>query len=321
MRRLVIQMTLLAVLMQPLPGLAEEAEGPVALANRAMLLFEKGQHDEALSLYHRALKLSVGSVRFQTIRNLGNAYGSIGQFAEAWAYLDQARTEDPADDPGLDKAILFLEGKLRETHVRVTLRSDPEGAIVTVGGQESPHEIHEPTTWWFRPGDVLVSIWKDGYIGEERSIRISAETREIILELEPLPDPEPVTVPVIAETAPPPARRRGWPKWAALGGGAALATAGGVLHFMAWRKNRDLEDRYPTGSPGHPVPVANRDAYNSAFDDQVTPKLLSSYALYGIGGAAIVTGAVLWLLEGRSLEPVTLLPGPSDCGLTLHFAF
>ncbi|MFH1530581.1 MAG: tetratricopeptide repeat protein [Pseudomonadota bacterium] len=319
MGRLAFHMTLLAALALPLPGLAAEAEDPVVLANRAKLLFEQGQQEEALSLYHRALDRAVGVVRIQTARNLGNAYGSLGRFAEAWAYLDQARAEEPAADPGLDKALSFLEGKLRETHVRVELRSSPDGAILVIGGRESRHRVRAPRTWWLRPGEVLVSLAKDGFLDEERSITVSPETREVTLALEPLP--EPARAPVVAPSVAPPPRPAVWPRWAALGGGAALAAAGGLLHFLAWRQNRSLEDRYPTGAPGHPVPVANREAYTRAFEDEVTPKLLTSYALYGIGGAAMVTGVILWLLEDRSPEPVSVLAAPGGCGLTLSIAF
>ena len=71
-----------------------------------------------------------------------------------------------------------------------------------------------------------------------------------------------------------------------------------------------------------------KEAYNKAYQDQVRPKEIASYVLYGVGGAAVVAGVVTWFVRkpGRkdtkstvfSVSPLPL-PGGTGALMTLEF--
>ena len=306
----------LYLLSVPAAVLAEAQDSPVDLANEAMELFEKeGRRAEALALFHRALPLASGDVRVQILQNLGKAYGSLKQNPEAWAYLSAAGR---AGGGGQD-AVEFLEKALSDSHVKVAIATEPPGALVTIGPHGGPHRFAAPVTWWFSPGENELSVSAPGY-GERRdSVMVLRDTTDIDIVLEPL----------VVEQPQPPQREsvtlKTW-GWIALGTGTALAVAGGAIHYVAWDRNEELLELYPPGSPGAPAAAADRTKYNRAFDSEVQPRLYSAWAFYGLGGAALASGLVLWLLDDSSqpeagpAASVHPLLGPAP-GLTFDMRF
>lgn len=85
---------------------------------------------------------------------------------------------------------------------------------------------------------------------------------------------------VAAKQAPAPHRtgRRAWP-WITIAGGAAIVAGGGLMGYLA-RGNSDRAEDAPSG-------VAAQD-----FHDRARGQALTANILYGVGGAAIVTGVV-----------------------------
>ena len=86
-------------------------------------------------------------------------------------------------------------------------------------------------------------------------------------------------------------------KWALFGGGLALVVVGGILNGASYSKNEDLHDKYPPDSAVH------KEAYNSAYDDEVKPLSTAAYVLYGVGAAAAAAGGVWVIVDAVKAAP------------------
>jgi tetratricopeptide (TPR) repeat protein len=94
-----------------------------------------------------------------------------------------------------------------------------------------------------------------------------------------------------------------WWKWTLVGAGAVAAATGGALGYLAMERNEQLKRDFPDGTPESPAPIQHRELYDQAYDDEVRPKIISSYALYGVGGAMAVAGGILLLVGEGEQEP------------------
>jgi hypothetical protein len=104
----------------------------------------------------------------------------------------------------------------------------------------------------------------------------------------PDPIPEPVPAPAVAKAA---WRASPW-QWVAIGTGAASIVAGGVLTALAAR-DRDRITGAPTENG---ISTMTRTEALSIRRSAET-KDKASYALYAVGGAAVATGIVLWIVD------------------------
>ncbi len=303
---------LLVALLIPTWAAAED-EDPGEMANRAMKLYEDpATRADAIALYHKALGKATGRVRIEVLKNLGKAYGAMNAYAEAFPYLHFAFMSEGGTDLKIREALEFVRKKLSEDHVQVRVETDPTRSVVTFPGEGGPHRFRTPATWWFQPGTYSISITHDGYHPKEETLVVKsgkAPTVKIVLVAKKIdrPSKDPTVVGTSAPTdAGKPAVRKipGW-KWALLGGGLALAAGGGATWMVGWDKGNSLNDEFS----GHVAPgqVAARKAkYDQRWEDEVTPLQLSSYVLWGVGGAAAVAGLVLLLTDGPPPER----PGP-----------
>jgi hypothetical protein len=102
--------------------------------------------------------------------------------------------------------------------------------------------------------------------------------------------------------------------WVVAGIGAAVAIAGGITGGAALSKGKALDSDYPDGVP--------RDKKDDM--DQVDRMAITTNVLLGVGGAAVVAGVVLLILDdGPAERDVALLPaaGPSFAGAALAGRF
>jgi len=100
--------------------------------------------------------------------------------------------------------------------------------------------------------------------------------------------------PAAKETMVKPATRFGW-HFVALGAGAALLVTGGVMTGLA---SRDRDKVSSAHTEEGVVAMSKAEAESLASSADTKDK--ASYVLYGLGAAAVVTGAVLWVLDARS---------------------
>jgi len=130
----------------------------------------------------------------------------------------------------------------------------------------------------------------------------------------------------------PPSR---WWSLGTIGAGLVLGAAGGVVHYLAWDTNttvhREAEQMGNELAPGDSAAAqAAADAYyDREYLERVQPYKTASAILYGIGGAAVASGLVWYLLTdwssdlpagegGFSLAP--LVPG-NAVGVSSQWTF
>jgi len=317
-----MMLPLLAALLAPIAATAAD-EDPGEMANRAMELFKSSEtRGEALTLYHKALGKAAGKVRIGILKNLGKAYGGMDLYAEAWPYLHFAFLSEGGIDLKIRDALDFVRKKLSLDHAQVRVETVPARSVVTFPGQggPQPHRFRTPATWWFPPGKHTIKVTHDGYLAKNTTITVKrgvpfTET----VTLKEIKVAVPVKTGTTGETGKTDmgtgkektAVRRvpAW-KWALLGGGLALAAGGGATWMVGWDRAAWLNDEFS----GHVAPgqVDARTAdFDQRWEDEVVPFQLSSYVLWGVGGAAAITGLVLLLTDGPPPARPTPEAGPS----------
>lgn len=127
------------------------------------------------------------------------------------------------------------------------------------------------------------------------------------------PPPGPVAPAPIATSAP---RPFFW-HWVALSAGVATIVAGGVLTALAAKDEASVSEagRWENGTVRYDS-LTRAEAI--AAQDRANAKATASYALYGIGAGAVVTGVVLWVTLGRGkaaasgdAPAISVLPSPN----------
>lgn len=177
---------------------------------------------------------------------------------------------------------------LEKQLVAIDLRCDVPGAKVTFDGRTvltGPGQYRSME----RPGMHTVLALKDG-MHPNQVIRQMDGGQEIALNLE-LKTEEELTV-----------YERRWPSWkpwAVMGVGAAVALAGGVLHYAAFEAGRAADKSIGACSGCGP-----RDDFTQRHDHAMAQRNAAIVG-YSVGGAAMAAGAVLaYLNRARShLEP------------------
>jgi hypothetical protein len=97
-------------------------------------------------------------------------------------------------------------------------------------------------------------------------------------------------------------------QWVAIGAGAALVVGGGLLTHFA-NVDRARVDDATVWSDGTIKRSSVTRSEALSLSAEADRKMDASIALYAIGGAAVVTGIVLWLTE-----PAGSQPGRADSG-------
>jgi tetratricopeptide (TPR) repeat protein len=124
----------------------------------------------------------------------------------------------------------------------------------------------------------------------------------------------------------PKARRSPWP-WVVMGAGAVVTTVGAIGYFSAKNKADELSKQCadPARRLGCPASVYDQGTAENK-------KMVTSSVLAGIGGAAVVGGAIWWFLDKKSVDQandpsrlgrprVTPLLAPQLAGLSVSGAF
>jgi hypothetical protein len=277
-------------------ALAEEGtQDAIGLFNVGSELAEKGRYQDAIRIWEDiAFDLPM---KYQSVvqMNMAMAYEKLDKLPEAWHHAQLAMRMAPKGDTSARDLQDNLTKRLIGPYTKVLFFIKPEDAIIYFGDKAEGQSFQSPLYWWLKPTKNLyqVHITRSGYKAQTRRFRVkrgASPYQSVKVELEKIPEGAKITEP----------KERGGSRileWSLIGGGAALAATGGILGYLASSKNDDLKKKYPDGTADHLQAWENKKNYDQAYDDEVKSKLIASYALYGIGGVAAITGAVLLIVR------------------------
>lgn len=268
--------------------------------------FEHGDFRAALDGYWRAFE-AVG------VPTLGYMVGRCHQELGEWGAAKERFVAFLAtpDLPAQTRA--KAEEALAAVHARLAtgqleLRVTPEGAEVRVDGKRVGRA--PLPTLALEPGRHEVRATAEGHDDGAAVVDVPGDGVAVAaLALVPRPPPEPPLhsggralsadeqLVVVGQESPAP--RYTALGWSLLGSGVALA-AGGTAAYVLGEQDHDAV-RGADGQSGGAVGMTRARAL--ALEESGNQKRIAGYALWGVGGAAAVTGTVLLLLDATSSGP------------------
>ncbi|HEY3355850.1 MAG TPA: hypothetical protein VGQ83_21535 [Polyangia bacterium] len=297
----------------------------VKLFSQCVADFEAGRHPAARECFVKVYVIYKSPV---VLFNLGRTEEALGNIVEAYeAYqgcaADTTGTLSAEERADVQQRMEALVQRL----ALVKVPPLPAGAVVRIDGK--PRSTAAAGGIPVLPGEHEVVVAAPGMQPFSEKLTLAGGgTHELAVRLQP-PAPKPVVAPPPPPPPPPPytpppppsgggARTAGW----VIGGlGVASLVTGTVFGVMARGKHNDALTHCsrdnaslcdPTG-----VSLTN-DAFNLALISTVT---------FIVGGTALATGIILYLVGGPERAPsasrVRLMPvvGPTTAGLTLQGGF
>jgi tetratricopeptide (TPR) repeat protein len=291
----------------PVRAQAQDQAAARALFEDGRKLLNQGKYQEACRTLEAASKLYSGP---GILLNLGDCYEKIGRTASAWtefgeaaAVAARARRKDQVTEATRRQAA--VEPKLTKLTIHVT------GQIT--GLTISRDETDIPSAAWGEaipvdPGPYRIKAEAAGHQPWSTSIVVSAEGQTVTVEvptLSSVPTLPPAAVaheteatPGESATAAPAAAEPIRPRshavdWALIGGGTAVAVAGGVLWGLATNN----------ASQASHADTTTAARYKSAQSDYNAAKTLYYAGIAGVGvGVAAATAGVLLMTAGSNAE-------------------
>lgn len=324
-------------------GSAQPAD-PQATFNQSVEHAKNGDYEKAVELCRTVLEQLPAAERGRVHKLLGYAHMKLGWFPEAWHHLTVYLESADARDTSAGGWLQEVEAQLKETHVKVSFTCSPAKLTVELPASApvpappvSFHVERSLFVWWFVPGKHTVRAEAPGYdtrkIQVDVRVRGDSGVRELgLLASEPVravakAEPAPVNSDSPLVSSQPRAREPSRAvEWAFIGSGFALGLAGGVFHGLGYTKNEDLHEKYLDGGNSS-SPEEAKKLYDDAFVEEVRPRQYAAYALYGLGGAALLAGLVTWTVRDSRSDavspPLTFLPvslpGGAGALMTLEF--
>ncbi len=290
----------------------KRAEGR-ARYERGADAYSKGRFTDAIDLFLEADALAPSAA---LSFNIARAYEKIGDDASTlrWYRDFRRRAPDAKNGAEVDERIHALELALAGKGVQqLTVLTSPQGATVSVDDQAVGVS---PFTGQFAPGKHRVVISLKGYADSSRDVELAADhAKDVKVPL--VPDtrvrgaaaPEgaaPATAAGAAGAASsqsadrPAGPRFGILPWIGLGAGAL--TLGGAGAFELMRRSSDND------AAADKTQVGRKEALDKMHSRQTTARVLGA-----VGGALVVTGGVLLVLDLTSRSE----PGAQTAALGL----
>lgn len=302
----------------PAPARAAESDDPERLIKRGNDLRRQGDNIRAFGYLQRAHELA-GTPR--TGAQLGLCEQALGRFADAETHLTAALSTNDAwvdaNRAGLEASRSVARKKLG----KIQLTGAPPGTTVAIGAA-APVKLPADGALWVTPGATNLALEAPGFRPATRATQVSeGGTATVAAGLTPVAAATVTPVPAVAATAsagttpaatPPTAATDATPGatpassaddgssegtpddgrsalritgLAVAGAGVALVVTGFVLRNMASTKLEAITNDANAMRPYNPA-NDNWKIYDN-----------SGWALLGVGGAAIVTGAVIYLVN------------------------
>ncbi len=303
---------------------ASDKAAAEALFDDAQRLIQAGKIKEACVKYEQSQRIdpAIGTVLY-----LADCYERSGRLASAWATFREgasmARSAGQSDRAAAgDKRASALEPRLGRLVLQVDAATRGlEGLSVEHGGKQvnpALYGVSSPVD----AGTLQVRVTAPGHESWSGVVEVKdgSESRLAIPPLrkvaEPAavdPAPAPAAVPA-ADTAPTPAPAQPLPSGdsgvgdgqrmagVVLGGVGVVGVAvGSVFGITAINKNSDAEKLCPRGD------VCD-DAEGVTLTDDAKSAALVSNIAFGVGGAALIAGAVLYLTAPSEQVALRVVP-------------
>ena len=317
---------------------------PQAQFNQAVELAKGKSYVKAVGICLDVLPKLPESERPRVHKLLGYSYKKLDMLPEAWHHLALYLGSSGKQDTAAGEWLQEVESGLKQSHVKVSFSCQPKGLTLSMPASRPGGASHltfpipnSAFAWWFEPGKHQIQAEASDH--EPRTVAIDVRERgdSGVREIR-LVAIAPDKVPVIAKTESDPGNATTVSKpasletpsraleWALIGSGVALGVTGGIFHGLGYSTNEDLHTKYNDTS-NYPDGAQAKTLYDEAKDEEVRPKEITAYALYGIGGAAIVAGMVTWAIRepGRdhrktafSVAPLAM---PGGAGALMTFGF
>lgn len=302
-RALLVFLALLLVSASAAALTPQEKAGARASAQRGVQAFNEGDFEKALDYLRRAEEL-VHAPTHQLY--MARAQRELGRWVAARElYLSMQREQLAADAPhAFKEARKKAEEELAELDPRIPLVT-----VVVEGAEDQPVEVFQngellPSALVgipqpMDPGDSVFQATAPGMRSDELRLTIEEGTEQtVLLSLKASPEGRGGTSSAATPTEVAP---RGWSGLriagvTSLGVAVAGAAVGTVLLLNSNTRSKDADDLFDTCNPG-----CSETEQNVILNLDDEAKSFQTIALigYGVGGAALVTGVTLLILDGK----------------------
>ncbi len=280
---------------------------------RALQEFNLGHWTEAKVFFTQAHALKPSA---RTLRGMGLAAYESRNYVEALEHLQAAVTSNVQPlTPDMRGAATRLIEQMRQFVMRVEVELQPASAELRVDGKLAP--LDAEGTILLDPGEHELSVLANGF--EPLRRRISTEggrstrlhlvlTPEPVRAVAPGSKPQPMAASVelarapVEDTEPEPASGSS-ARWYLVGGGAALAAAGGVVLALGLAAKSAVEGAEDGVSWGRA----------EGANDRAVPMQVVGGVLLGVGAVGVGLG-LAWEI-GSETEELTLGLGPGSLEL------
>lgn len=312
---------------------------PGVMLERAAEMARDERFEEAIAIWLEVIDQLTGSEAAMTNKKLGVAFRQTGRLPEAWFFLSGYLSSDLGqNDVTAAGWLADVESSMSHTHIKVTIQCSPKETVthvpVSLPGTAMPSTIRvrSPSfSWWFPPGEHRLGAVATGHVTKWVPISVNSGGGPSVkwITLSPVQTVSSSPVEPVAPSVPtllaPDKRSKGsrTAEIMLIGAGAAIGVAGAFVNLRAHLTNEDLVNKYEDRKR-YPDADDAKDAYDVDYDDQVMPSLSGAYALYGIGGAAILAGLLTWAVrdpggndDSRSAFGVAPFTSPEGWGAVM----
>lgn len=314
--RFLFLISLVLWLALPRTAQADDTSAARALATEGVSAFDEGKYERAIELFEKAEKHYHANVhRFMIAR----AYVKLGQLVQAREALYSVVKEDLPEKASktfvrTKEEAADLLAEIEPKIAKLVLKITPTDAEVSVSvdDKEVPSDligIARPTN----PGTRTVTVSAPGY--ETQTIEIAleeGEQKEVALEL--LPSESPRDDGILAPKARDAQPEEGGPNlrpWSIAAFAAGIVGVGvGATFFLLSNKDKNaaegiLDGDCTSASDGRYLCTSDQAAEVETLDEATARKQTLSVVGVSVGGALLVTGAVLWILDGGRVPTST----------------
>ena len=298
-----------------LAGLPEDAAAAMdsaelqAVLDEGRRLFDEEAYAEALERYQRAYDASGLHGLLYNIARCQQALGNDREALSTFRRFLGGEDLPPGPRGKAEMAVQILEKRLSTG--RLVVQVSPFGAEILLDGEVVGTAPLAPLT--VTPGTHQIEVRASGRPSAGQHVQVPAGGEITVTFALPEPPSSPLLPPTPPATPPPEPEPEGpsatpW-QWVTLGTGAALVASGVVLWWLGEEDWQKVDDANSSSSS------MSREEAQKLLDDGDT-KHTVGYVMMGVGGAALATSVVLFVLDATvwAHEPDETVSRPAVWG-------